>query len=140
MYAHHGDAGADLFAAEDVVLNPGERCLVATGVAVELPDGYVGFVTPRSGLANKRGVSILNSPGTVDSGYRGEVKVNLINTDREQTVILQRGDRIAQLVIVPVARASFRVVDELAPSQRGESGHGSTGSRGPVGARIPREQ
>lgn len=139
-YAHPGDAGADLCAAEDVVLGPGERCLVATGIAIELPEGHVGLVNPRSGLANRHGLSIVNAPGTIDSGYRGEVKVNLINTDREQVVTLRKGDRIAQLVIVPVVRAAFHVADELSTTRRGESGHGSTGRHGPVGMHVPKEQ
>jgi dUTP pyrophosphatase len=126
-YAHHGDAGADLSAAEDVVLGPGERALVRTGVAIALPAGYAAFVHPRSGLAARHGVTIVNTPGTVDAGYRGEIKVTLLNTDREQPVTFKRGDRIAQLVIQRVARAAFREVDELPGSARGDGGFGSTG-------------
>jgi dUTP pyrophosphatase len=126
-YAHPGDAGADLVAAEDVTLGPGQRALVATGVAIALPDGYAGFVHPRSGLAARLGVSIVNAPGTVDAGYRGEIKVNLINHDRDHTVRIQRGDRIAQLIVQRVERAVFRVVPELPDSVRGAGGHGSTG-------------
>jgi dUTP pyrophosphatase len=126
-YAHPGDAGADLVAAEEVTLKPGERALVRTGVCIALPDGYAGFVHPRSGLAARLGVSIVNAPGTVDSGYRGEIKVNLINHDRDQSVRLNRGDRIAQLVVQRVERAVFRVVPELPGSVRGAGGHGSTG-------------
>jgi dUTP pyrophosphatase len=126
-YAHPDDAGADLVAAEDVTLEPGERALVGTGVAIALPSGYAAFVHPRSGLAAKFGVSIVNAPGTVDAGYRGEIKVNLINHDRSQTVRLRRGDRIAQLVVQRVEHAVFRAVPELPDSVRGDGGHGSTG-------------
>jgi dUTP pyrophosphatase len=126
-YAHPGDAGADLAAAEDVDLGPGERALVRTGVAIALPPGYAAFVHPRSGLAARHGVTIVNAPGTVDAGYRGEIKVTLLNTDREHTVSFKRGDRIAQLVIQRVARAVFHEVLELPESVRGEGGFGSTG-------------
>jgi dUTP pyrophosphatase len=126
-YAHPGDAGADLSAAEDVDLGPGERALVRTGVAIALPPGYAAFVHPRSGLAIRHGVTIVNAPGTVDAGYRGEIKVTLLNTDREHPVSFKRGDRIAQLVIQRVARAAFREVTELPGSARGEGGFGSTG-------------
>jgi dUTP pyrophosphatase len=126
-YAHPGDAGADLVAAEDVVLAPGARRLVPTGVAIALPDGYVGLVHPRSGLAHRLGVTVLNAPGTVDSGYRGEIKVNLVNHDPVQTVKISRGDRIAQLLVQRVERATFRAVDELPDTVRGAGGHGSTG-------------
>jgi dUTP pyrophosphatase len=126
-YAHPGDAGADLLAARDVELGPGERALVPTGVAISLPDGYVGLVHPRSGLAARLGVTVLNAPGTVDSGYRGEILVNLINHDRANVAKISRGDRIAQLVVQRVERARFAVVDELAESSRGAGGHGSTG-------------
>jgi dUTP pyrophosphatase len=128
-YAHPGDAGADLFAAEDVTLEPGERALVRTGVAIALPAGYVAFVHPRSGLAAKHGVTIVNAPGTVDAGYRGEIKVTLLNTDREEPVSFRRGDRIAQLVIQRVERAVFHEADELPGSARGDGGFGSTGQR-----------
>lgn len=126
-YAHPDDAGADLVAAEDVTLEPGQRALVRTGVAIALPSGYAAFVHPRSGLAARLGVSIVNAPGTVDAGYRGEIKVNLINHDRGQSVRLRRGDRIAQLIVQRVERAAFRAVPELPGSVRGEGGHGSTG-------------
>jgi dUTP pyrophosphatase len=126
-YAHPGDAGADLVAAHDVTLEPGERALVGTGVAIALPAGYAAFVHPRSGLAARFGVSIVNAPGTVDAGYRGEIKVNLVNHDRRDVVRLSRGDRIAQLIVQRVERAVFRPVAELPGSVRGAGGHGSTG-------------
>jgi dUTP pyrophosphatase len=126
-YAHPGDAGADLVAAEDVELAPGQRALVRTGIAIALPEGYVGLVHPRSGLATRLGVTVLNAPGTVDSGYRGEIMVNLVNHDREATAKICRGDRIAQLVVQRVERAHFHVVDQLPRSRRGIEGHGSTG-------------
>lgn len=126
-YAHPGDAGADLVAAESVELPPGGRALVPTGVAIALPEGYVGLVHPRSGLAARHGVTVLNAPGTVDAGYRGEIKVNLINHDPERAARVARGDRIAQLVIQQVERASFHLVEELPESRRGTGGHGSTG-------------
>jgi dUTP pyrophosphatase len=126
-YAHPGDAGADLLAARDVELAPGERALVPTGVAIALPEGYVGLVHPRSGLAARLGVTVLNAPGTVDSGYRGEILVNLINHDRANVAKISRGDRIAQLVVQRVEWARFVDVDELTESSRGAGGHGSTG-------------
>lgn len=126
-YAHPGDAGADLVSAEHVRLAPGERRLVHTGVAIALPDGYVGLVHPRSGLAARLGVTVLNAPGTVDAGYRGEILVNLINHDRVTPVVINRGDRIAQLIVQRVERAAFRPVDELPDTVRGAGGHGSTG-------------
>ena len=126
-YAHPGDAGADLVAAEDVELAPGERRLVPTGIAVAVPDGYVGLVHPRSGLAHRLGVTVLNAPGTVDAGYRGEILVNLVNHDPAATVRISRGDRIAQLLVQRVERAAFHVVDELPETVRGAGGHGSTG-------------
>ncbi|MFC0531112.1 dUTP diphosphatase [Phytohabitans kaempferiae] len=126
-YAHPGDAGADLVAAEDVEIAPGTRALVRTGVAVALPEGYVGLVHPRSGLAVRLGVTVLNAPGTVDAGYRGEIMVNLINHDRVATAKISRGDRIAQMVVQRVERAAFQPVDELPDSSRGTGGHGSTG-------------
>ncbi len=126
-YAHPGDAGADLVAAEAVHLAPGERALVATGVRIALPEGYAAFVVPRSGLAAKHGISIVNSPGTVDAGYRGEIKVSLINTDNRSAYDVAVGDRIAQLIIMPVTRATFISVDELPDSVRGDGGFGSTG-------------
>jgi dUTP pyrophosphatase len=126
-YAHPGDAGADLSAAEDVELGPGERALVRTGIAIALPAGYAAFVHPRSGLAARHGVTIVNAPGTVDAGYRGEIKVTMLNTDRERAVSFKRGDRIAQLVIQRVERAVFHEVAVLPGSSRGEGGFGSTG-------------
>ncbi len=126
-YAHPGDAGADLVTTVDVRLEPGERALVPTGIAVALPQGFVGLVHPRSGLAARCGVSIVNSPGTVDAGYRGEVKVALVNLDPREPVVLSRGDRIAQLVVQRVEEARFVEVDELPESARGTGGHGSTG-------------
>jgi dUTP pyrophosphatase len=126
-YAHPGDAGADLRSREDFELAPGERRLVPTGVAIALPSGYAAFVHPRSGLAATAGVSIVNTPGTVDAGYRGEILVCLINTDRLQPVRISRGDRIAQLVIQEVVEALFVPVAELPGSARGVGGHGSTG-------------
>jgi dUTP pyrophosphatase len=126
-YAHPGDAGADLVAAQDVELTPGTRALVRTGVAIALPEGYVGLVHPRSGLAARLGVTVLNAPGTVDAGYRGEILVNLINHDPVATAKISRGDRIAQLVVQRVAHANFHAVDDLSDSARGTGGHGSTG-------------
>jgi dUTP pyrophosphatase len=126
-YAHPGDAGADLVAAEEVELTPGARAAVRTGVALALPAGYVGLVHPRSGLAARLGVTVLNAPGTVDAGYRGEILVILVNHDRTNTVKISRGDRIAQLVVQRVERAVFQVVDELDDTARGAGGHGSTG-------------
>lgn len=127
-YAHPGDAGADLYAAADAVIPPaGGRALVPTGVAVALPEGYVGLVHPRSGLAARLGVTVLNAPGTVDAGYRGEILVNLVNHDPVEPATISRGDRIAQLVVQRVERAAFHVVDELPDSVRGTGGHGSTG-------------
>ncbi|WP_425846644.1 dUTP diphosphatase [Agrococcus sp. TSP3-2-1] len=125
-YAHPGDAGADLHAAEAVTLRPGERSLVGTGVAIALPEGYAAFVHPRSGLAAKHGITIVNAPGTVDAGYRGEIKVNLLNTGGEPHRI-EVGDRIAQLVVQRVERVRFVEVERLPGSDRGERGHGSTG-------------
>jgi dUTP pyrophosphatase len=127
VYAHPGDAGADLVCAHDVVLGPGERSTVATGVRIALPDGYAAFVHPRSGLAARHGVTVLNAPGTVDAGYRGEIRVTLLNTDRSTAVTFHRGDRIAQLVVQRVEPASFLLVEELPASVRGEGGFGSTG-------------
>jgi dUTP pyrophosphatase len=136
-YAHPGDAGADLFAATDVELPPGGRALVPTGVAIALPEGYVGLVHPRSGLAARLAVTVLNAPGTVDSGYRGEILVNLINHDRAVPAKIFRGDRIAQLVVQRVERAQFEVVAELPGSARGAGGHGSTGGLARAGGRPP---
>ena len=133
-YAHPGDAGADLVAAQSVEIPAGERRLVRTGVAIALPEGYVGLVHPRSGLAHKLGVTILNAPGTVDAGYRGEIMVNLVNHDLARTAVIARGDRIAQLVVQRVERAAFHVVGELPESVRGTGGHGSTGGHGALPA------
>jgi dUTP pyrophosphatase len=126
-YAHPGDAGADLTTTVDLTLAPGERAMVPTGVSLALPDGYVALVHPRSGLAARCGVSIVNAPGTVDAGYRGEVKVLLVNLDPVEPVTLHRGDRIAQLVVQRVERARFVEVERLPGSARGDGGHGSTG-------------
>jgi dUTP pyrophosphatase len=127
-YAHPGDAGADLFAREDATLAAaGGRALVPTGVAIALPDGWAGFVQPRSGLALRHGVTVLNSPGLIDAGYRDELKVILVNTDPADDYVVHRGDRIAQLVIRPVAAASFEPVDELPTSERDTGGFGSSG-------------
>jgi dUTP pyrophosphatase len=126
-YAHPGDAGADLTTTVDVLLEPGERALVPTGISLALPVGYVGLVHPRSGLAARSGLSIVNAPGTVDAGYRGEVKVALVNLDPRVPVQLHRGDRIAQLVVQRVEHATFLEVDELPGSVRGAGGYGSTG-------------
>jgi dUTP pyrophosphatase len=126
-YAHPGDAGADLVAAVDVALAPGERAVVPTGVAIALPEGYAAFVHPRSGLAAKHGLSLVNAPGTVDAGYRGEIQVIVVNLDRDRSIRLERGDRIAQLVVQRVERVEFELVDELPDSVRSEGGFGSTG-------------
>lgn len=133
-YATDGDAGADLRTAVDVVLAPGERALVPTGVAMALPHGYVGLVHPRSGLAARHGLTIVNAPGTIDAGYRGEIKVCLLNTDRSDPIRLARGDRIAQVVIQRVEHAVFAVVDQLPDSARGSGGFGSTGGFGTLEA------
>ena len=126
-YAHPGDAGADLCAATEVVLPPGGRATVGTGIAIAVPDGYAAFVHPRSGLASRHGITLVNAPGTVDAGYRGEVKVVLLNTDPAEPFTVRRGDRIAQLVVQPVTRAQFLDSDELPPTPRGDGGFGSTG-------------
>ena len=126
-YAHPGDAGADLRAAAEVVLPPGGRATVGTGIAIAVPDGYAAFVHPRSGLAARHGITLVNAPGTVDAGYRGEVRVVLLNTDPSEPFTVHRGDRIAQLVVQPVTRVSFLDAAELPPTPRGEGGFGSTG-------------
>jgi dUTP pyrophosphatase len=126
-YSHPGDAGADLHAAEAVLLEPGQRATIGTGVSIALPDGYVAFVVPRSGLAAKHGITIVNSPGTVDAGYRGEIRVTLLNTDLSEAYPVAVGDRIAQIIVQPVTRARFIQVERLPGSHRGESGFGSTG-------------
>lgn len=127
QYAHPGDAGADLRSAIDVVLEPGARETVPTGVSIALPDGFVAFVVPRSGMAARHGLTIVNSPGTVDAGYRGEIRVTLLNTDRDQPIAIAAGDRIAQIIVMPIARARFIEVERLPGSHRGEGGFGSTG-------------
>jgi dUTP pyrophosphatase len=133
-YAHDGDAGADLVTAVDVELAPGERAVLPTGTAIALPDGYAAFVHPRSGLAARCGVALVNSPGTIDAGYRGEIQVIVVNLDPREPVKLARGDRIAQLVVQRVERARFVVVDALPDSARGEGGFGSTGGWADHGA------
>ncbi len=135
-YARAGDAGCDLVTTVEVSLAPHERAVVPTGLAVELPEGYAGFVHPRSGLAAHHGVSIVNAPGTIDAGYRGEIKVVLVNHDPRETVVLRRLDRVAQLVVQRVAQVSWRESDELSPSERGDGGHGSTGG---ISAQIRNE-
>ena len=127
IYAKGGDAGADIVSAVDITLAPGERALVPTGISIALPVGYVALVHPRSGLAIKHGVTMVNAPGTVDAGYRGELKLILINHDRSESVSFKRGDRVAQLVIQQVERAEFIEVQELPGSGRGTDGFGSTG-------------
>ena len=127
MYAKGGDAGADIVSAVDITLAPGERALVPTGISIALPDGYVALVHPRSGLAIKHGVTMVNAPGTVDAGYRGELKLILINHDPSDSVSFKRGDRVAQLVIQQVERAEFIEVQDLPGSGRGTDGFGSTG-------------
>ena len=124
--AYSGDAGVDLAACERVELGPGERATVPTGLAVAIPEGHAGFVQPRSGLAARNGLTIVNTPGLVDSGYRGELQVILLNTDREQTFVVEPGMRIAQLVVVPVAEVELEEVDELPASERGVRGFGSS--------------
>ncbi len=126
-YARPGDAGADLRSNEPLTLAPGARALVGTGIRFALSDGYVAFVVPRSGLAVRHGITVLNSPGTIDAGYRGEIKVPLLNTDPSQSFTIEVGDRIAQLIVMPVSRAQFVPVEELPDSDRGDQGFGSTG-------------
>ena len=131
--SHPGDAGADLFAAVDVELAPGQRAVVPTGVAIALPDGFAAFVHPRSGLAARHGVTIVNAPGTVDAGYRGEIRVTLLNTDADHPVAFRRGDRIAQLVVQRVELPVFHEVERLPGSARGVDGFGSTGGHAAAG-------
>lgn len=133
LYAHPGDAGADLRAAEAVTLAPGARATVGTGVSVAVPDGFAAFVVPRSGLAARHGLTIVNSPGTVDAGYRGEIRVTLLNTDLDETFSIGPGDRIAQLIVMPVAKATFVPVERHDETQRGTGGFGSTGFRANTG-------
>jgi dUTP pyrophosphatase len=130
VYAHPGDAGADVCAAESVTLAPGERAAVPTGIALAIPEGYACFVHPRSGLALRHGVTIVNAPGTIDAGYRGELKVLIANLDPKETVTVHAGDRIAQLVVQRVAAAHFDAVVERPGSERGAGGFGSTGGFG----------
>jgi dUTP pyrophosphatase len=137
-YAHDGDAGADLVTAIDIVLEPGERAVVPTGTAIALPYGYAAFVHPRSGLAARCGMAIVNAPGTVDSGYRGEIQVIVVNLDPRTPLQLKRGDRLAQLIIQRVERAQFVEVDELPDSARGTGGFGSTGGWVDHGREAPR--
>jgi dUTP pyrophosphatase len=126
-YAKSGDAGADLYSISDLVLAPGERALVRTGISIALPNGYVGLVHPRSGLGLKNGISVVNTPGTIDAGYRGEIGVVLINHDLHESFQVKKGDRIAQLVIQKVENAQFKLVNQLPESERSTGGYGSTG-------------
>lgn len=136
-YAHDGDAGADLVSTVDVTLGPGERALVPTGVAIALPHGFAAFVHPRSGLALRHGLSVVNTPGTIDAGYRGEIKVLLVNHDLTEPVAIQRGDRIAQLVVQRVEQVRFVDVDALPESVRGDGGYGSSGGHASI--EVPTE-
>jgi dUTP pyrophosphatase len=124
--AYAGDAGFDLSTCERVVLGPGERALVPTGLAVAIPEGYAGFVQPRSGLAARHGIAVVNSPGLIDSGYRGEIRIVLLNSDREQTFVAEPGDRVAQLVVLPVPEVELVELEELPASERGVRGFGSS--------------
>jgi dUTP pyrophosphatase len=133
-YATAGDAGVDLVTTSDVVIAPGERAVVGTGVAVALPIGFAGFVHPRSGLAARVGLSVVNTPGTIDAGYRGEIRVCLINHDLREPITLRRGDRIAQLVVQRVEHVVFEEVDQLPDSERGAGGYGSTGGHAVLAA------
>jgi dUTP pyrophosphatase len=126
--AYQGDAGLDLSACERVELPPGERAVVGTGLAVAIPEGHAGFVQPRSGLADRHGITVVNSPGLIDSGYRGELKVILLNTDTRQPFVVERGMRIAQLVVLEVPGIDLEEVDELPATERGVRGHGSSGT------------
>lgn len=126
-FAKPGDAGADLFSRVDIDLQPGERALVPTGLAIALPPGYAAFIHPRSGRAAREGLSMVNAPGTIDAGYRGEIQVILINLDKEETIHIKRGERIAQLIIQEVARPEFVEVEQLPGTSRGDGGFGSTG-------------
>lgn len=138
-YAHSGDAGVDLVTTTDVVIEPAERAVVGTGIAIALPEGYAGFVHPRSGLAARAGLSVVNTPGTIDSGYRGEIKVCLVNHDPREPITLRRGDRIAQLLVQRVEHAVFREVDSvdlLPATARGAGGYGSTGGHATLGTSM----
>jgi len=132
LYAHPGDAGADLVSTISITLAPGERAVIPTGISIALPDGFAAFVMPRSGLAVRHGVGLVNSPGTIDAGYRGEISVIIINSDATESFSVSVGDRIAQLVIQPVTRARFVPVTELPGTARGSGGFGSTGLSGPA--------
>jgi dUTP pyrophosphatase len=136
-HAQPGDAGVDLCCTADVRIDPGERAVVGTGMAVALPVGFAGFVNPRSGLAARTGLSIVNAPGTIDAGYRGEIKVCLVNLDPRDPVLLRRGDRIAQLVVLRVEQLRFTEVPELPGSARGAGGYGSTGGHARLAAALP---
>jgi len=138
-YAHPGDAGADLFSTIDLRIEPGERLLVPAGISVALPDGFAAFVHPRSGLAARHGLSVVNTPGTIDAGYRGEIKVLLINHDLREPVSLKRGDRIAQLVVQRVEHVRFAEVGALPDSVRGEGGYGSTGGHRSLQDEVPQQ-
>lgn len=127
QFAHPGDAGADLYSSESVTIAPGERLTVGTGLSIALPHGFVAFVVPRSGLAAKHGITIVNSPGTVDAGYRGELKVTLLNTDKSASFAIEPGDRIAQLIVMPIVAPRFVEVQTLPGTHRGDGGFGSTG-------------
>ncbi|WP_307864639.1 dUTP diphosphatase [Allobranchiibius sp. CTAmp26] len=126
-YARPGDAGVDLYARIGLTIPPGHRALIPTGIAIELPDGYAGFVHPRSGLAARHGITMVNAPGTIDAGFRGEIQVNLINLDPRESFSFDRGDRIAQLVVQQVAAVQWLEVDALTASERGADGHGASG-------------
>jgi dUTP pyrophosphatase len=128
QFAHPGDAGADLYSAESATIAPGQRQTVGTGLSIALPSGHVAFVVPRSGLAAKHGITIVNSPGTVDAGYRGELRVTLLNTDQSKAFTVEPGDRIAQLIVMPLVTPRFIAVDSLPGTHRGEGGFGSTGT------------
>jgi dUTP pyrophosphatase len=128
--AYPGDAGLDLYALEDAALDPGERASVRTGIAVEIPDGEAGLVLPRSGLAARHGIALVNAPGLIDSGYRGELRILLLNTDPAETFRVEPGDRIAQLVIAPIVRAAWQATEQLPSSERAAGGFGSTGTSG----------
>jgi dUTP pyrophosphatase len=130
--AHSGDAGVDLFATGEWVIGPGERALVATGLAIALPAGFAGFIHPRSGLAVRHGLTVVNAPGTIDAGYRGEIKVGLVNLDTAEAATVKRGDRIAQLIVQRVETIAFHEVDSLPGSARAVGGFGSTGTAGPT--------
>lgn len=129
VYAHPGDAASDLRSSHEAVIQPGERLTVSTGIFIAIPDGFVGLVHPRSGLAAKHGVTVLNSPGTIDAGYRGEIRVTLLNTDKSEPFVIAKGDRIAQLLFQKVEQAKFVEVEKLPSSERAERGFGSTGTQ-----------